>query len=94
MRTLTFSWGLFILYCLEVGLVLCFLPWAAVWDRQAIQLPYPGIRQLVLSPWVRAALSGFGVLHLGWVVHDLHLVLVRAWSSGPPGLTRSGEPER
>lgn len=94
MRALTFSWGLFILYCLEVGLILCFLPWGGAWDRQAIQFPYPGIRQLALSPWVRAAMSGFGVLHLGWVVHDLHLLLTRAWSARPADLTRGGKPER
>lgn len=83
MRALTFTWGLFILYCLEIGLVLCFLPWGGTWDRHAIQLPYSSVRQLALSPWVRAALSGFGVLHLGWAVHDLHLLLSGAWRRAP-----------
>ncbi|MGH9382424.1 MAG: hypothetical protein ACRD2Z_17725 [Thermoanaerobaculia bacterium] len=78
MRAFTFWWGLFILYCLEVGLVLCFFPWGAGWDRYAIQLPYTGVGQLVLSPWTRAAISGFGVLHLGWAAHDLHLALTGA----------------
>lgn len=62
---------LFILYCVEVGVLLLLLPWGSNWERVAFQLPGSGCRDLALSPWSRGALSGFGVVHLVWGVHEI-----------------------
>ncbi len=66
---------LFILYCLEAGLFLVFAPWVPVWDRQMIQIPLGDLRAALLHPLFRGGVTGFGVLHLLWAVHDFDLWL-------------------
>lgn len=64
---------LFVIYCIEAGLLLLLAPWnAGLWDRQWIQIADPFLRSLLLHPIVRGTVSGFGVVHLIWGVHDLH----------------------
>lgn len=65
----------FILYCMTVGLVLLVAPWMQGWDRMVASLvPIPGLRLLGV-PLMRGALSGFGLVHLVWGVHDLSVFL-------------------
>ncbi|HVR99640.1 MAG TPA: hypothetical protein VMW27_23655 [Thermoanaerobaculia bacterium] len=68
---------IFILYCLEAGVLLLFLPWSPFWDRTIIQIPFEWIRIVGLHPWTRGAASGFGVVHLIWALHDLVSLLPR-----------------
>lgn len=68
---------LFVFYCLEAGLFLVVAPWNAGWERVANQLPLAALRALVLTPIFRGAVSGFGLVHLVWGIHDLRLVLAR-----------------
>ncbi len=65
----------FVIYCVEAGVFLVLAPWTAVWDRLLIQLPLTELRSLVLAPWLRAAVSGFGLVHLVWGAHDLNTLL-------------------
>lgn len=67
---------LFIFYCVEVGTFLVMLPWSPYWDRLAISLPMVELQVALLRPWVRGAVSGFGLLHLVWGAHDLDAWLV------------------
>ena len=67
---------LFILYCVEVGTLLVMLPWSPYWDRLAIGLPMVELQLFTLRPWVRGAVTGFGLLHLVWGAHDLDAWLV------------------
>jgi hypothetical protein len=66
---------IFILLCLEVGLVLTLLPWVSrpmfgewgdnyllVWITQATG--FYGLQQFVASGWVRGAVTGLGILNL------------------------------
>ncbi len=62
---------LFIFYCVEAGTLLMMIPWSPYWDRQLISLPVAELQALALRPWVRGAVSGFGLLHLLWGAHDL-----------------------
>ena len=68
---------LFILYCVEAGVFLILAPWTANWDRTLIQLPFGWARDLVLHPFTRGAVSGFGLVHLLWGTHDLELWLAK-----------------
>ncbi len=65
----------FILYCIEAGTLLLLAPWSAGWERMVMELPVAGLRDLCLQPWLRAGLSGFGLVHLIWGAHDLELML-------------------
>ena len=64
----------FIVYCTSVGVILMMLPWSPAWDRLLALLPWAGLR-LMESAWVRGIVTGFGLVHLVWSVHDLQLLL-------------------
>ena len=81
---------LFILYCVEAGTFLVMLPWSPFWDRMALSLPQVELQLAALQPWVRGAVTGFGLLHLVWGAHDLDAWLIArrqrtsAALTGPP----------
>ncbi|HWM91740.1 MAG TPA: hypothetical protein VN493_13320 [Thermoanaerobaculia bacterium] len=77
MRMSTFLTLLFILYCAEAGVLLIFAPWSPVWDRTMVQIPIQALRGLMLHPFMRGAVSGFGLVHLVLGAHDLHALLTR-----------------
>ncbi len=59
-----------VLYCATVGVVLVSVPWSPGWDQMLSYLS-AGF-ELLRLPLLRGALSGFGLVHLVWCVHDLH----------------------
>jgi hypothetical protein len=61
----------FIIYCIEAGLFLVFGPWSPGWDRTVLLLPSAALRAAFLHPMFRGAVSGFGLVHLVWSMHDL-----------------------
>ncbi len=65
----------FILYCVEAGVFLCLVPWNLAWDRTILQLPMARLWMFGLNPAVRAAVTGFGLMHLVWGAHDLDRLL-------------------
>ena len=68
----------FVLYCFEAGLLLLFAPWSPEWDRLLVQLVHvQGLRSLLLHPWFRGAVTGFGMIHLVWGAHDLIAIVTR-----------------
>jgi hypothetical protein len=68
---------LFILYCIEAGTFLVLAPWSPVWDRTLIQISNEALRAVVLHPFLRAAVTGFGLIHLVWGAHDLDDLIFR-----------------
>ena len=68
---------LFILYCIEAGVILVLAPWSPMWERSLAFLPTAQLRWLLLHPLMRGGVSGFGVIHLVWSAHDLDLLLTR-----------------
>lgn len=61
---------LFTIYCIDAGLVLLMVPWSPYWDRQLIALPLAALDSAMLQPWIEGAVSGFGLFHLVWGIHD------------------------
>ena len=59
----------FILYCATVGTVLVVVPWSPGWNQMLSHLS--SSFELLGSPLLRGALSGFGLVHLVWCLHDL-----------------------
>lgn len=74
---------LFLLYCIEVGVLLLLAPWSPSWDRAVIQIPSFQIQSLLAHGVVRGAISGFGLVHLVWGAHDLDGWLARRKLDGP-----------
>jgi len=56
----------FILFCLEVGLILLALPWTLLWDNNFFFSLEPELRETLLSPYTRGAVSGLGAVNL-WI---------------------------
>lgn len=53
-----------VLSSLLVGLVLVVAPWTVFWDGNYLLQPVPLLRALLLSPIVRGAVSGLGVVNI------------------------------
>lgn len=77
---------IFVVYCATVGMVLILAPWTPGWEHLIARLPFPGLRFLDL-PWLRGGLSGFGLVHLVWGIHDLNELVRQSFkpddSQGP-----------
>jgi hypothetical protein len=56
----------FILFCLEIGLVLVLLPWTFFWDNNYFFSLTPRLGELWLSTYLRGGVSGIGMINL-WI---------------------------
>jgi len=55
----------YVLFCIELGLALVVLPWLPdYWFSGAWLAPWPELRRLLLSGFVRGAVSGLGLLDI------------------------------
>ena len=75
MRPSTLLRIFFVIYCIEAGVLLLFVPWMTVWDRTLLQLPFATLRNFLAHPVLRGGVTGFGLIHLVWGVHDLHALI-------------------
>jgi hypothetical protein len=55
---------LFIVYFLEVGLLLVFVPWLAFWDRNYFSHALPFLGAVMRNDFVRGAVTGLGVINI------------------------------
>ncbi len=55
---------LWMLICFELGVLLILVPWHDVWQRNAFLERYPELIPWMLSPYVRGAISGLGLLDI------------------------------
>jgi hypothetical protein len=55
---------LYILYSLEVGIFLIFLPWFDFWEYNYFVFRFPGLRPFINSPYLKGAVLGLGIVNL------------------------------
>ena len=55
---------LFIVFCLEIGVVLLVFPWSEYWDNNFFSNLIPMFRNLWDNSYVRGAVSGLGVANI------------------------------
>jgi hypothetical protein len=67
-----------ILSSLLVGLVLLAAPWTTLWDSNWLLQPQPLLREILLSPFARGAVSGLGIINILIALHDLRAQLVES----------------
>ena len=56
----------FIVFCLEMGLVLVLFPWSNLWDRNYFFSLVPQWAMVFSSSYVRGAVSGVGLINV-WI---------------------------
>jgi hypothetical protein len=54
----------FVLFCLEVGIVLTWCPWTKVWSENSILVSYPRLREFLMSGFARGLISGLGLVNI------------------------------
>ena len=61
----TWVWHLlYIVYSLEVGGFLLFLPWLNIWDHNYLVYRYPLIRPIVANAFLKGAVLGLGIVNI------------------------------
>lgn len=51
----------FVLFCLEIGIILTVAPWTSFWLNNSLILRYPQVRETLAYPFVRGLISGLGI---------------------------------
>jgi hypothetical protein len=54
----------FVLCCLEIGLLLVVLPWTTIWTENSLLVGYPRLQTFVQQNFVRGLVSGLGLLDI------------------------------
>ncbi len=54
----------FVLFCLEVGILLIVLPWTRIWTDNSLLLGFPQIREFLMQDFVRGLISGLGLVDI------------------------------
>ena len=55
---------LFVILCFEIGVFLLAFPWSPYWDGNYFAWMSPEWRDLWISPFLRGAVSGIGLVNL------------------------------
>lgn len=56
--------GLSILVVFELGVVLAIVPWSNFWQYNGVLQRYPSLIPIFMSPFVRGAVTGLGLLDI------------------------------
>ena len=52
----------FVLFCLEVGIILTVLPWTRLWTENSLLLGVPAVKEFMNYDFVRGLVSGLGLV--------------------------------
>jgi len=61
----------FALYCLEAGLFFIIVPWTRFWPANPLLQTHLAVTLAAANPFVRGAVSGFGLMHLLIGIKDI-----------------------
>jgi hypothetical protein len=56
----------FVFLCATIGVMLMILPWRPEWSENHLLMPYPALRSIATSGFVRGVCTGLGVLNV-WI---------------------------
>lgn len=77
--TARFMHVLFVVYFVEVGLVLTVTPWTTLWDRNYFVESAPLIEAVLTSHAVRGGVTGLGIFSICAAVVDVTASVARFW---------------
>jgi hypothetical protein len=55
---------IYIIYWLEVGTFLLFLPWQSIWENNYLIYLYPNMRPIVSNLFLKGAVLGLGIVNI------------------------------
>ncbi len=62
---------------LMVGVTLVLAPWTSLWENHPALSASAGLRDLLLAPWFRGAITGLGLVNLAAASFDLVWLLFK-----------------
>jgi hypothetical protein len=54
----------FVLFCLEVGIILTVLPWTRLWTDNSLVISFPAVKEFLNNGFVRGLVSGLGLIDI------------------------------
>lgn len=75
---------------LEAGLVLTVVPWTPFWERNYFMNVQQTLRVVLLSPWLRGAVSGIGLATLAAGLVDLFAIMIHRTTTPPESAGSAG----
>jgi hypothetical protein len=57
---------IFVIFCIELGMLLAVLPWTRIWTENSLLARHPGWRALVQDNFVRGIITGIGLVDV-WI---------------------------
>jgi hypothetical protein len=58
--------AVFVLFCLELGIVLMVGPWTPAWSNNSLSNSFPAVHEFLMNGFVRGAISGLGLVDF-WI---------------------------
>ena len=55
---------IFVLFCLEIGIILTVAPWTDYWTTNSLLLNFPELREFLMYGFVRGLISGLGLVDI------------------------------
>ena len=56
----------FVVFCIELGMLLAILPWTTVWNQNSFLGSYPSLKAIIQNNFVRGIATGLGLVDV-WV---------------------------
>jgi len=60
-----------------VGVTLSIAPWTSLWENHPLLSASMRLREILMAPWFRGAVTGLGLVNIGAAALDLYHVLFR-----------------
>jgi hypothetical protein len=57
---------IFVVFCIELGMLLAVLPWTRVWTENSLMFAHPGLRAIMQQNFVRGLATGLGLVDI-WI---------------------------
>ena len=57
---------IFVVFCIELGMLLAILPWTTVWNQNSFLIAHPTLKAAMQSNFVRGLATGFGLVDI-WI---------------------------
>jgi len=60
-----------------VGVTLSIAPWTALWENHPLLSASLRLREILMAPWLRGAVTGLGLVNIGAALLDLYYLVFR-----------------